>query len=836
MSRATETWTVDSPERWAQGLGLVCIPLFGSERARQMDGTHALLQDGERGSFVFSVRNADSPDEISPLLSWCWSSNVTFGVIVRPAARFITLHRWDERDSVRRVTVENERSARSLCDKLASTARPRAPSAVQRLIALFRSLRRALSASVGPERIIRVFNSFLLGADAVRQEVVTREQWLGCRSLSELLALLAARQVIPSHEGSDTMEAPRSFRVQEFADVFVDPDPVTGCTLDTNLLLRHASGLLYQEAHLELERPAQAQGRLFGIPSGQPEKGEPKSDARFTAPPLARLLAEQALKAHSDMSGQRGPAKITVLDPACGSGNFLVEAWREISLRRPGVAVQLVGYDQSSIACEMAEFCVRHTIDAGAEVNVRQRDSLDELDWEAADVVLMNPPFTSWTDMSQSERATVERILGALHHYQADKALAFVQRAVSSLKPGAVLACIVPAPLLESKAAFPWREHITNEPSLSLRLVGCFRGFGYFRGAVVEPAFFVIARLHGSSPETSSPVQVILAKDGYEDQAIRQLRRDPTGAEGDSPNWSVFEADVSEFRPASWLPRSRESAKRMRALTDSGHPKVEDLFRVRRGICTGHNKAFVHRRHELEQLGLSPSEMRWFRPAAGNATIRSGRLLDLLRIFYPYTGTGECAFAEESQLMAEVPNYYEKVLLRYKGPLEERRSLRGRHWWELIEPRRTWQPSLCPKIVSTYFGQRGSFAFDDQGRFAVTQGFGWLWRNGQAGGFASSPLPWAYLAVLNSGIFQSVLAHYCPTVRGGQYDLSVRFVRNVPLPDLTDATKVTGRAVSELAEYGRKITTGRFPPLGALDRAVSRVYGLVFEDWAVGEA
>ena len=187
---------------------------------------------------------------------------------------------------MRRLAVEDERSARSLFEKLASTARPKAPSAVHRLIAVFRSLRRALLASVGPDRIIRVFNAFLLGADAVRQKKVTREQWLGCGSLDELLGVLAASQVIPSGESSDLIEVPPSFRVQEFADVFLDPDPISGCSLDANLLLRHASGLLYQEAHLELEKPVQIQGRLFGIPSGRPEKGKPKADARFTAPPL----------------------------------------------------------------------------------------------------------------------------------------------------------------------------------------------------------------------------------------------------------------------------------------------------------------------------------------------------------------------------------------------------------------------------------------------------------------------------------------------------------------------------------------------------------------------
>jgi predicted RNA methylase len=676
-----------------------------------------------------------------------------------------------------------------------------------------------------------------LGADAVRRGTVAKREWLGCTSLDELLAILAAKQVISANENVGGTVASNSFMVQDFADVFLEPDPITGCRLDANLLMRHASGLLYQEAHLELEKPIQVQGRLFGIPSGRPEKGAAKPDARFTAPPLARLLAEQALKIHLELVNKKPGDKISVLDPACGSGVFLVEAWRELNALNRRFAIRLVGYDQSSIACEMANFCAKSAVDAEtAEIEVERRDSLGDAKWEAADVILMNPPFTFWNDMSEPERLTVKSILDPFCHDHADKALAFIHRAVLTLKPGAVLACVAPAPLLESKAGFLWRQYIANEPSLSLRLIGCFRGFNYFRGAVVEPAFLVIARHHEAATKSESCVQVILAKDGFEDQAIRQVRRDPTGAEGDSPDWSVFKADALEFAPPSWLPRSRESTKRLRALAHKGHPRIDDLFRVKLGIRTGYDKALVLKRGELKRLGLPPNEMRWFRPAASNATIRSGRLLDSLCVFYPYAEAGVCAFSSHAELKASVPAYYEKVLSIHEDALKARRSLRNRHWWELVEPRTTWQCSLYPKIVSTYFGQRGSFAFDDKGRFAVTQGFGWVWRKTEPERFAASLLPWAYLSILNSRVFHSLLAHYCPTVRGGQYDLSVRFVRDVPLPDLTDATKVTGQAITELFEYGRTIATGEFPSLDALDRAVCRVYGLPFEDWIVGEA
>lgn len=806
-------------------------PLFGPERADEVMGTHTVLLDGQRATFILSVGELATPEDISSLLSWSWSSNVAFSALVVPRTRFVTVHRWDSPDTSRRFTIDDERSALLIFERLASAPKPKVLSAVQRLLTVFRSLRRALLQTVEPADIIRIFNAFLDGADAVRRGDVSRSDWIGCESLSALLTLLASKHIIPAG-AHGAVTAPPSFLVREFADVFLERDRATGCTLDANLLLRHASGELYQEAHIELEKPISVQGRLLGIPEGGREKGTARPDARFTAPPLARLLAEQAMKIRRELVDTGTQSGVTVFDPACGSGSFLVEASRELEALGVDRDVRLIGHDQSPIACEMARFCLKHAVQSDAQVNIDPRDSLSEEAWAEADIILMNPPFTSWNAMTEQERAMVESTLGSLYHDHADKSLAFVHKAVESLKPGAVLACVVPAPLLESRAAFRWRKRVSDDPTLSLRLVGCFRGFNYFRGAVVEPAFIVIARLPQAGVSDRPPVQVILANDGFESRAIRQLRRDPSGGEGESQDWSVFKADRSEFSPASWLVRSREASKRLAALNAQHLPTVMDLFHVRLGVRTGHDKAFVFKKEELARLGLPAVELSHFRPVAANATIRSGRILTNRYLFYPYTETGECVFSSEEELQRGVPNFYDRVLRGHEVALKQRQSLRARHWWELVEPRSTWQRRLYPKIVSTYFGQRGSFAYDEKGEFVVTQGFGWIWRNTSA---ASASLPWAYLAILNSRMFQGLLAHYCPTVRGGQYDLSVRFVRNVPLPDLTDSARVTADAMSDLSEYGRIIGTGEFPPLEALDRAVSRVYGLPLEDWIIDQ-
>jgi hypothetical protein len=807
--------------------------MFDPERALREKGRHTVLLDGERSSFALSVGNlSDLESTKHKQLSWCWSANLPFNLVVHPNSKNVVIQRWDAGGPVRSITVADEHGARLLFAKMSNAEKTAAQSGVQRMLRLFRSLRRAiLPETPDAQIVVRVFNAFLLSADAVRRGLFSTKDFRKCDSIADIFGLLSRKKLLGKEQAPPEVGGPE-LRVREFTEVFLEPDPATGCTLDTNVLLRHASGELYQEAHLELERPAFVQSTLFGIPSGTPQVGKAQPDAKFTAPPLARLLAECALRAHRENSPSATPGTITVLDPACGAGVFLIEAWRELMAAGHVEKTQLIGYDNSPTACEMARFGLEQSVEQGkTQILVEQRDSLEKHVWAVADVILMNPPFASWNDMLGRERTLVEDRLGNLFYDHADKALAFVQTAVSQLKPGSALGCVVPAPLLESRAGLKWRSSIVERPDLALCVSGCFRGFRYFRGATVEPAFLVIVRRQEKDKSTVN-VQVLLANDGFEDEAIRQVRRDPTGNDGDSREWSVFQAAQSDFSAASWLPRSRESTARLASLAAKRLPTVTELFRVNLGIRTGFNKAFVLRKHQLDQMDLNADQARWFRPVAGNATIRSGRLLDTHFVFYPYDAHGKCVFRDAGEIRAALRPYFDDFLLPYKTQLDEKRlSKRDRDWWELSEPRVTWQATLHPKIVTSYFGQRGSFAFDERGRFAVVQGFGWTWR----GSCMPPALPWAYIAVLNSRVFQGLLGHFCPTVRGGQFDLSVRFVKHVPLPELATPA-VTSHTINELAEHGRVISTGEFPPLDILDRAACRAYGLVYEEWLSREA
>jgi len=99
-----------------------------------------------------------------------------------------------------------------------------------------------------------------------------------------------------------------------------------------------------------------------------------------------------------------------------------------------------------------------------------------------------------------------------------------------------------------------------------------------------------------------------------------------------------------------------------------------------------------------------------------------------------------------------------------------------------------------------------------------------------------SAVAYAYLALLNSSLFSSLLAEFCPHVAGGQYNFSKRFVDHIPMPNLAALcleSPTLGAAVRALGEEGEKIHLGGldaiYPP--RVDHLVADMYRVPLELW-----
>jgi adenine-specific DNA-methyltransferase len=830
-------WNPISPRAWARALGLVHVPLFGPSQDnthQRPPGEYAVLLDGRRSSFALCTGKdmSDLVQDQAPL-SWSWSANLPRTFIVNERSGSVLYRRWDAPREVRRFPLPRTWvEAVELFHEAENPHNSQPASVIARMLAAFRQVRAALAVrDTNAATAARVFNAFLVGTEKVRAEQINDGDWRNCRTIGEAMDCL---------DKSDFDGVPDSVRPVEIGDIlsdFLDSDPHTGCWLAPDLLIRHASGVLYQEAHFDLER---SQPALFPGMAPLVYKGTSQRDARFTDAALARALVQQAFDASSDFTSKA--SSLLILDPACGSGVFLLEAIRELESRDYQGGATLTGYDTSEVSCVFASFCLKHAerdVKPGLNLRwqVQQRDAL-QTDWGKPNFVLTNPPFGAWKKMSAPDREIVRKALGDVFEGHTDKSMAFVWRAMQSLQPGGAVASIVPSPALESTAGEKWRKALADQAMI--RLIGRFTGFAFFQGATVEPGFIVLKK-KGAETASREPVTVVLAGEGAEDDSLRLLRlqADALHLIAKNLDLEVYLTAPETITSASWMPRSQRYLALIDRLEAASVSRVGDLFDVHQGTITGNNRVFIL--SAADWHNLPSTEREYFRPAAGTPTLRGCQLSQEQFVFYPY---GRTAIADETALKAKVPTYYERWLMPHQPILRGRSRRTEDNWWQLAEAR-SWQHEPCKKLVSEYFGDIGSFAYDAEGEYIVLQGYGWLWRRGNADSsadmpeaspddpestppplpFHRSPLPWAYLAILNSSPFEFLLAHFCPRVQGGQFNLSARFINKVFLPDLEDETQVPGDHVRKLEMMGRQLSLGRFVDSDSLSQAAARVYG-----------
>jgi hypothetical protein len=813
-------WDPLNDQDWADALGMAPVPWFGA-RSDAPRATNRVLLDGQAASFGLLITDdLDLLLDDAPL-TWVWSSFLRRAIIVDKSKGSLYLRTWGDKGDRQRLRLPaSVADADKLFRDISNVPRPRAADVVTSMLAAFKALRASLAAyNADNVQIVHAFN-LLIGASAHRSELEV------CRDMNDLMAVASGGERLLQQYGTANVE--------HAVFILLNSAPPGVPPLDPDLLIRHAAGRFYQEAHFELERQAIAQYSLFGgrIPV-DPTRGRQQRDARFTPTELARALVEHSLL------GVPTRDELVVLDPACGCGVFLLEALRELEAKGCQKKIKLMGFDKSPVSEVMARFCLERAVaesrESGMTVEYELRccDALTA-DWGQPDVILMNPPFASVNEMSPDERAVARDILGKAGHGKFDKSMAFMFKAAASLRPGGQMASVLPSTLFDSANGESWRSAMLEK--VKVRLLGRFHGYGYFQGALVEPGFVVASEGQG---QDERGLTVLVANEGTEDAALRSLRKGRKQFGSLDPGVHIsFDYSTGAVTAAQWMPRTFAHEDLLAALSET--PIVEQLFDVQQGAHSGANDIFII---SLEELGtLPPSEQRYFRPAAGTKTIRDGRLLKTQYIFFPYNETG-LQLRTLEEVVAHVPQFYAARLEHNRDRLLNRPSLverRATEWW-ILNRERNWQRGKFPKLLTGYFGGIGGFAYDGTGEFVCVHGYAWLPLTKELSrvdddpiDFHETDIPWAYCALLNSHPFQILLSCYCSRVQGGQFNLSKHFVNRVPLPDLF-REEIPSDLVADLAVFGKTIAEGIPVDDNRLSHTVARAYGVGLSVWALEE-
>jgi len=586
-------WDPTNHTAWANTLGLVPVPLFNQNRSAEVPGQYTVLLDGRTSSFALCSSESDPFGSNDPL-SWSWSANLNHVLQIDDDQDIMYLRRWDTPDTVRRFQLPSRpEGAEKLLTILDKATLPTPGSdVIGHILRAFRYLRSSLVPADALESI-RVFNTFLAGAEAVRAGRITETDWSACDTVGKVIELLED-SISAQTDAGNISNAVKRKNIGNLSRAFLHSSIGPTIRLEPDLLLRHASGQLYQEAHLIIERES-PQLYLPGMGNERRQQGTIKRDVRFTPTSLARSLVQESFRIANESIFQQ--ERIVILDPACGSGIFLQEALRELNSQEYRGEVILRGFDISPISCTMARFCIDRACadarSAGVNVNfeIKQTNSLTE-DWGIPDIILMNPPFIDWQSLGTGQREMVDQILGTLRKGRADIAMAFVWKGVSALRRGSVLASVLPAAILDSGSGKDWREELARHSQL--RLIGYFRGYGFFAGSAVEPAFILLQKTGEEESVRRPPVKILLSSEGAEDAALRFLRRNPNPQkENNSNSVEIYNVPASIIQAASWLPRSGKHQRVVATLASSGLPTVDDLFYVHQGIRTGMNEVYI---------------------------------------------------------------------------------------------------------------------------------------------------------------------------------------------------------------------------------------------------
>ncbi|MGO8869199.1 MAG: class I SAM-dependent DNA methyltransferase [Alphaproteobacteria bacterium] len=793
-------------KKWANALGLVDTPLFAQEQVPE--GEHHLLLDNVRGSFGLSHCLAWNPD--TP--SWAWSSGVLHHVTI--TSDRVILNRWDRSESSHYTLESVTRKLSRFYDRIAYSQAEINKTVAMHAVDCFRRLR----SMFGPDQQAGALSAFLL--------------ILGSMLKSHDAEIFDHADAVTSEfdlnvDAPDFLKRLTADFIGHFVSGFRRPALAAGHAIETipSLVVRHAGAMVFQEAHFDLIQRGLSD--IFGVPAPAAVSINTASGVHFTPPGLARALVEQALRSYGLLSPE-----ITILDAACGSGSILHEALR--TLRDSGYAgnVKVIGFDESIYAVEMTRFTLaalrRDWPDFKiSDTRIEHRDSLDDHPWPTADIILMNPPFVSLRELTFHQKQLVSKILGKFARGRPDMSMAFVERGLQALAPKGVLGTLLPAGVLSMTYARDWRSHLLDEASISFLAV--FSELGLFRLATVETGCVVLRK----SPNDGSSLFRSLwvgEKKNATSEALRFLRRTTqdifsgTASEG----WTLDEASTATLRGSpTWRPRPGTLRRELEKIETYVPTTVRHLFDVKQGAIPAPRDAFMI--DEPRWHLMLPDEQRWFRHVAENENIRDGQILPGLYIFYPRS-KGLPPLDNEKSLAENLPTF-SKHLMTFKAALKQRRGKHDR-WWELGEDRK-WLRSPTKKIVSSYFGQSGSFAFDSTGDHIIVQGYGWLprWTVPHKLGVTINDIFNAYVVIFNSLFFTELLSEVCPTVGGGQLNLSKRYSERVRLPDLLgriESTAAIDHVVRDLSFVGEQIARSGLAvaPRSKSEELVRSLYGI----------
>lgn len=497
-----------------------------------------------------------------------------------------------------------------------------------------------------------------------------------------------------------------------------------------------------------------------------------------------------------------------VVDPACGSGAFLIAAFDTLDAeyRRTNEQIQaitgshdlfdigreilngnLYGVDLNPESIEITKLSLwLKTAQRGKpleslEAHLRVGNSLIDaaaytdrpFDWHSTfpdvfkdggfDVVLGNPPYVRMERLKPVKPYLEKRFVVASD--RADLYCYFYELGLALLKPGGRLGYISSSTFFKTGSGEPLRRHLLAKSQLCA-LVD-FGDIQVFEGVTTYPAIVVLDR--ADTPDPQAPIRFLaLGEDMPESLAAEFQQEAGTMPQG-------------QLGTDAWrLEDTRLAA--LRAKLTQGHATLKEVYgSPLYGIKTGLEEAFVVDRATRDRLiAEDPKSAQLLKPFLEGKDLKKWRIepQDLWLIYIP----------KRRLAIADFPAI-ERHLRPFRDKLEKRAT--KQEWFELQQAQESYASQFSkPKIVYPDISQGPKFSLEINGAYIPTTAF--------ALAQADSYL----LALLNSTTVWWLIEQVSPSLRGGVWRqrLKSQYIEILPVPAAPPETRARLAALAETAQ------------------------------------
>lgn len=777
MSQLTD---IDS---WKKQLGLLPIDLFSSKSQNKF-----ILLNGGYGDFCIDFDSNKNPNDY---YSYAWSSNTKFFLTLNNDN--INLYNWlkEKEESYKLSLIQS--NLPKFYEYLLKDSYKSEYDIVPYIIDIYRSLRNITGEA---KEGIQAINQLLLLLIAYQENVDFKDIDLAKWNISGV-------EIINGLE--NYLERLRNVNYKNLQ-------------LNIDLLLRHTAGQLFQEAQKEAIFYNRNQD-LFGFYDSKYDSNyQLYSSFHYTPSFLARSIVEYSILKLNVLE----KPTLKILDPACGSSEFLLELLKQLKSLDYSGNVVINGLDKSESAINISNFLLtyeKREWGNNLSINLKKvNNSLSE-EWDNDyDLILMNPPFLSWELMIKDDREIVLEVLGNESRQKPNLASAFISKSIQSLKETGIIGTVMPSSILLMDSYQKLRNEIKD--TLSLLLVGKLGNF------VFEHALTDVSILIGQKPKSDINPLLLWTKNEKEiiTDAFRDLRKVNYGILPYIKENKTHNIYIHDKYPEkdNWKINSYAELELKKHLNElvalDKLTTIQKIFNVHQGIRAGSKKFIIPKD---EYSNLPKKEHKYFRPVIVNSSIKNGNIVDYDYLWYPYDES-KLIISDENELAQKATYFYTNYLLPNKDKLITLARKDINNWWTLSE-HRAWLREKYPKLISKEFGSKGSFVFDEKGEMVIERGNGWIPKKE----FKNIDYYYFYLSIFNSSFFEELLSIYSKQLAGGKwYDLGKKHTSNIPIPEITEELE-NSSIFEKLVNFGKQISNGEMNYFEIIDEYLkSEIYEL----------